>query len=236
MARMRKRALKTIQNINYNSLYKQTLKDLREAERRIKQLEKGVDVNRGTYNPKTKRFERKGTYTVIENGVKRKIKPVKRESFKKGTWASKKLEERLEILNVSPKSIKSGKVPTSKLKAVDKALQNFLKSQTSTIKGIKKVEDTTKNSLSKLLGDIDGIDNEDIETLHSFFKDKDLNYITQYIDPSELFITLSETKAEGGTSDDLLRKIENYIYSDSLYKDDDLVESLENIYNKYIGS
>lgn len=225
-----------IRRISTNDLYKETQEQLKEVERRIKKLEKGIDVNRGTYNPKTKRYERKETYKLItDTGEVIKMKPTKRVKYSSDSWASKKLQEKLST--VKGFNLKSYKLPrqvsTTDLKAINKALSNFLKSKTSTIKGIKSVEESTKKGIKDLVSDIDNLDNKDIETLYSFFNDKDFNYITQYIDPSELQVLLAETKADGGTTDDFLRKIENYIYSDSLYQDEDLVNALERVYNKF---
>lgn len=235
----RKTIPKRIKNVSNSSLYKETEQQLKEVEKRLKKLEKGVDVNKGTYNPKTKRFERKGTYKIrSETGDIKTMKPTKRVSYSMDSWAGKKLKEKLSTVqgfNLSKYKLPK-KISTADLKAINKALTNFLKSQTSTIKGIKRVEESTKEGIKDLVSDIDNIDNGDIETLYSFFNDKDYqNIIKNYdIDPSDLDILLAETKAEEGSSDDFLRKVENYIYSDSLYKDDNLVSSLENLYNKFV--
>lgn len=232
----RKTIPKRIKNVNTQSLYRETQQLLKETERRLSKLEKGIDINKGVYNPKTKRFERKGTYKIrTESGVYKTMKPTQRVSYGADSWAGKKLTEKLSV--VKNFNLKTFKVPKQltpgELKAINKALSNFLSSQTSTIKGIRDVEKTTKTGIKNLVSDIDNIDNKDIETLYSFFNDKDFNYISEYIDPSELMVLLAETKSEGGTSDDFLRQIENYIYSDSLYQDEDLVESLERVYNKF---
>lgn len=225
-----------IRRISDSDLLKETKEQLKEVERRLRKLEKGIDVNRGVYNPKTKRYERKGTYKVItEMGEVKTMKPTKRVKYSVDSWAGKKLQEKLST--VGDFNIKKLKLPknmsSADLKAVNKAFSNFLKSQTSTIKGIKGVEKSTKSSIKDLVSDIDNIDNSDIETLYSFFGDKDFNYVTQYVDPSELMILLAETREDGGSSDDFLRKIENYIDKDSLYQDEDMVDALERVYDKF---
>ena len=122
-----------------------------------------------------------------------------------------------------------------KILATNKAIRNYLKSQTSTIKGIKKVETTTKNTIKNVVSDFDTeeLSDKDINELYKYLSDPDFNYATQYFDPSDLWINLAEIKSAGGNEEDFLRRIENYLSSDSLYKDDDLVESLTNIYNKF---
>ena len=232
----RKTIPKSIKRVSSSSLYRETEKQLREVEKRLKKLEKGVDLNKGVYNPKTKRYERKGTYKIrTETGEYITMRPTKRITYRTDSWAGKKLNEKLTTIKGF--DVKKFKIPkkisATDLKALNKIFTNFLKSQTSTIRGIRDVEETTRQGIKNLVSDIDNLDNEDIETLYSFFNDKDFNYITQYIDPSELMVLIAETRSEGGTSDDFLRKIENYIYSESIYQDEDLVDSLESIYNKF---
>lgn len=238
----RKTVPKKIRNTIYNDLYIETSKLVRETNRRLERLERGVDLNKAVYNPKTKRFERKGTYTIVTDTGKRiTMKPTKIVRYDTESWAGKKLREKISTIKgatISGKKVKlSTKLSISDLKAVKKAASNFLKSKTSTNKGIKEVENRIKNTIKETVEDEDiELSSQEVNTLYNFFEDKDFNYITKYIDPSELMVILNEVASEGGTSDDFLRRIENYIYSDSLYKDDDLVEALENIYNKYIGS
>lgn len=238
----RKTVPKKLRNTIYNDLYIETSKLVRETNRRLERLEKGVDLNKAVYNPKTKRFERKGTYTIVTDTGKRiTMKPTKIVRYEADSWAGKKLREKISTIEgatISGKRVKlSTKITIADLKATKKATSNFLKSKTSTNKGIKDVENRIKNTIKETVEDEDiELSNQEVNTLYNFFEDKDFNYITKYIDPSELMVILNEVASEGGTSDDFLRNIENYIYSDSLYKDDDLVEALENIYNKYIGS
>lgn len=238
----RKTVPKKIRNSIYNDLYIETSKLVRETNRRLERLERGVDLNKATYNPKTKRFERKGTYTIVTDTGKRvTMKPTKIVRYDVDSWAGKKLREKISTIKgatIKGKRVKlSSKITIADLKATKKATSNFLKSKTSTNKGIKEVENRIKNTIKETVEDEDiELSSQEVNTLYNFFEDKDFNYITKYIDPSELMVILNEVASEGGTSDDFLRRIENYIYSESLYKDDDLVESLENIYNKYIGS
>lgn len=232
----KRRIVPRIRRVSTSDLYKETEEQLKEVERRLKKLEKGIDVNRGTYNPRTKRYERKGTYKIVtETGEVKTMRPTKRIKYSMDSWAGKKLQEKLSTVNgFNLKKFQlPKKISSTDLKAVNKAFDNFLKSQTSTIKGIKGVEKSTKSSIKDLVSDIDNIDNSDIETLYSFFGDKDFNYVTQYVDPSELMILLAENREEGGSSDDFLRKIENYIDKDSLYQDEDMVDALERVYDKF---
>lgn len=237
----RKTVPKKIRNTIYNDLYIETNKLVRETNRRLERLERGVDLNKAVYNPKTKRFERKGTYTIVTDTGKRiTMKPTKIVRYEADSWAGKKLTSKISTIegaSISGKRVKlSGKLTITDLKAVKKAASNFLKSKTSTNKGIKEVENRIKKTIKDTIEDEDvELSNKEVETLYNFFDDPDFKYVTQYIDPSELMIIMQEVASRGGTSDDFLREIENYIFSESLYKDDDLVEALENIYNKFVG-
>ena len=221
----------------YNKLYKDTLKLIKETNKRLARLEKGVDLNRGKYNPKTKRFERPDTQVVIRNGKKVKIATTKRVSYKTGTWASKKLLEKV------PEAFVNGKVSTNisnmskvQLTALNKALKNFLTSKTSTIKGIQQIEKQTKENISQEVEnfDEDSISSEDINTLYDFFNDKDFNYTTDYIAPSDLWVILTTAKANNDSDEKFLDRVGQYIDKDSLYEDLDLKEALVRIYHKFL--
>ena len=232
----RKNIPKKINNVSYNQLYRETQKLIEETNRRLKKLEKGTDINKAKYNPKTKRFERKNTYTVISDTGKRiKVKPTNIVKYSSDSWASKKLQTKLsQIKGVNPRDIKITKnMNYSSLKAIHKATKDFLRSKTSTIKGIKDVESNIKNTISDVVEDIPDITNDDINTLYNFFEDKDFNDVTQYVDPSSLWVLLSESKANDLDTNDFISQMGMYIDSDSLYKDQDLVDKLRRIYDKF---
>lgn len=232
----RKTIPKKINNVSFNQLYKETKKLVDETNKRLERLEKGVDINKAKYNPKTKRFERSNTYTVIsETGKRIKVKPTNVIRYNTNSWASKKLQAKLsQVAGVNPKDIKITKnMNYAGLRAINKATKDFLNSKTSTIQGIRDVEKKTKENLADLVGDFSGITNDDIETLYNFFEDPDYKYITQYIDPSELDIILADAKSGEYSKDDFLRYIDNYVFK-GIYQDDDLVQALENIYNKFV--
>lgn len=219
-----------------NKLYRDTLKLIRETNKRLAQLEKGVDLNKGRYNPKTKRFERPDTQVVIRDGKRIKISPSKRVSYKTGTWASKKLLEKV------PESIIKGKVSTNissyskvQLTALNKALKNFLKSKTSTVKGIQEIEKQTKENIAQEVEnfDEDMLSSQDINTLYDFFNDKDFNYATDYIAPSDLWVILTTAKANNDSDESFINRVGQYIDKDSLYEDLDLKDALIRIYHKF---
>lgn len=216
------------------ALYKKAIKQVEETNKRLKRLERGVDINKGRYNPKTKRFERTGNITILENGQTRRVKTTQLLKYDVGTWASKKLTQRLESYyskSTNRITLPKGLKP-AELRSIIKATKNFLKSQTSTPKGIKDVENKTKENIANIISD--DATSEEVETLYNFFTDSDFNQVTQYIDPSELFVILNYCRENNISENGFLKQIENYVFSDSLYTDSDIQDALLRIYNKYV--
>lgn len=222
-------------NQDERKLYDNVIRQVNETNKRLKQLEKGIDLNRGKYNPKTKRYERKGSYQVIGSKGRITIKQANILRRTAGTWASKKLTQKLDgYYNTKTKQVKVPKgTNIFELRKISKVLENFLNSKTSTLEGISDVEKTTKNSISNLVDDIENIDNEDIETLYDFFNDNDFIDVTQFIPPSDIYVILANSKAKGESEDEFLSKIEKYIDKDSLYSDSDMKNKLIRLYNKF---
>lgn len=220
--------------MNKNKLYRDTLKLVKEANRRLARLEKGVDLNKGRYNPRTKRFERKNSIEIInKKGKKIRLKTVNIVSFPAGTWASKKLFDKIESYLGTNRIEINKNMTTSELTVLNKSLKNFLKSKTSTIKGIQEIEENTKSNISNILGDFDSdmLDNSEIETLYNFFEDEDFNYIRQYIPASDQWILLQEAKEKDLNDTNYLDLISRYV--EGVYKDEELTKSLLNIYHKF---
>lgn len=241
----RKNYLNTISTASLRSLVK---KQVNKTNRRLKSLIK--DVNKGVYNPKTKRFERKGTITVIDrDGKRRKVKTTNIKDYR-GTFASKKLEE-LDSFNKKANKIElTGNEPREELMAINKLTENFLKSKTSTIKGIEAVEKEIKNSLSAKLDEYDMAPSE-IDSLYKLYDDKDFTALRKYLDPSEIQALMLEIKEfkEKLRNDDIPFSDEeinlagwnkfselfvNYAGLDenSVGLDQDLQDSLRSLYNK----
>lgn len=225
--------------MNEKQLYRETLKLIKETNRRLEKLEKGVDINKGKYNPKTKRFERKDNYIVYKNGQRTIMKTVKRTKYPVGTWGTKKLLSNLENLHtnfitknnrISTNINKASKID---LKGLNKALKSFLTYKTSQTKGIIEIENQTKKNIALELEDFDTeqLTNKDIETLYDLLGKKDFNDVTQYIPSSDLWIMLYNTKAKG--LETYMQRIYSHIDENSLNYDSDLKESLIRIYNKF---
>lgn len=208
-------------DINTNKLIKETNKLIDQANKRLIRLTRGIDINKGKYNPKSKRFERVS-------------KQVSRVKYDFDSWASKRMFEKLRVDPGKLQHVNKNDSYTD-IMLHRKAVKDFLKSKTSTISGIREIVEEQKNIIRDKIEDFDTdrLDDEDVEILYNFWTDKDFLLATQYIDPSELWIALEDVSNQGGTSKDFLREMEQYIYSETLYKDLDLVEALERLYNKF---
>ena len=220
---MKKRAYKGREVIvNESRLIKETNKLIDQANKRLMKLSKGIDINRGRFNPKSKRFERAN-------------KQVSRVKYDFDSWASKKMFDKL---GTKPGLIShvTANDSYSDIMLHKKATSNFLNSKTSTLSGIRDVIEEQKKNIKNILEDFDTeeISDEDVEVLYNFWEDKDFTNATQYVDPSELWIALEDVSNAGGSDDDFVRYMEQYIYSETLYKDLDLVNGLKKIYNKFI--
>lgn len=229
-----------------NSLRKKVVSLVTKTNKRLaKQV---FDVNKGRYNPKTKRFERKGTITVIdEKGKRRKIRTTNIKDYRH-TFASKKLEE-LESYNKKLNKIElTGNESKEELLQINKLTDNFLKSKTSTIEGIKEVEKNIKSNISAKLDEFDLTPSE-VDALYTLYDDKDFTALRKYLDPSELQALMMEVKEyKEELADNKLINIDvehegfnkfkelfiNYanLDSDSAGRDEDLQNSLIALYNK----
>lgn len=182
---------KYLNEISLANLRKKVTGQVSKTNRKLSRLVR--DVNKGVYNPKTKRFERKGTITVIDRDDKRrKVKTTNIKDYR-GKFASKKLEE-LDSFNKKANKIElTGNESKEELMEINKLTENFLKSKTSTIKGIESVEKEIKNNLSAKLDEYDMTPSE-IDSLYKLFEDKDFTALRKYLDPSEIQTLMLEVK------------------------------------------
>lgn len=223
---MAKRYKKTIssKSTSKQDLYKQVQKQVRETNRRLEKLSRGYDVNRAVRNPKTGRFERVS-------------KEVKRVSYDSGTWASKKLINRLETSTLDAWS--KGKVrirenmTITQLRAVQKATSQFMASKTSTIRGIQSVKESTKASLKATLSDedIDEITESEVETMYNMLSDTDFKFLSDKVGASTAWSLIEDAKESNDTEQGWINRLNRYAFE---INDVDMRNKALAIYNKYI--
>lgn len=136
--------------------------------------------------------------------VNRRLLNLQRYNGKDFSWAGKVLSTKLSQpkLNLITKSnrisIKNlSKFNTNQLEFINNALDNFINSKTSTIKGIKKIIKTTKETIGKNYKNLVDIEDE----IFRYFEQIDYNIIFKYIDPSE-FTALVDYAKEKNLSKD----------------------------------
>lgn len=225
---------KAINTYNANNLRARVESKVEQVNKRLARLDRGIDVNKARYNPKTGRYERKGTITFInERGKRVRIQQKKFISYK-GSFASKKLSIVDQYNENTNRITLRGNESYQELIELDRTTKKFLQSKTSTITGIKEVEKTIKQNIKNKMDEFD-LSKDEVETLYNFFEDEDFNYIRKYIDPSDLWVFIENAKQENMYVEDWLKNIEDYIGSDVFGRDDDLRDRLINIYNKAMG-
>ena len=159
-------------------------------------------------------------------------------TFGKDTWSSRKLKNRLDIEPLQAWT-KTGRVRVNKsmtitqLRATIKATNQFLNSQTSTVKGIKKVREKQIKSISKSLGteEVD-LTYEDAETLYRMFEDTDFTFfVPQYLSASEFWAEIESAKEQNSDINDFTNSIRKYI---EFGNDLDMLVRIRAIYEKYV--
>ena len=158
--------------------------------------------------------------------------------YKKGTWASKKLANRLGTNKIKAWT-KSGKIKMRKnmtktqLLAVNKAASQFLKSQTSTKKGISATRRKTIESLRGTLSkDLEEMSYEDAEMFYDMFGEDNFQTIADKIGASALQAVIEDAIEEDDSSDDFIKRLQ--LYGGVSMNDDDIRKNANKLYNKYI--
>ena len=159
--------------------------------------------------------------------------------YKKGTWASKRLQNKLATNVIKGWNTKSGKIKIPKnasrtqLRAINKAVVNFLNSKTSTKKGIKEVREQTIESLKVTLSvDLDEITTEEAETLYNMFGDNDFQEVASKIGASTLQACIEDAIENNDDENSFIKRLG--WYSSIEFNDVDIRNAAISIYNKYV--
>lgn len=156
-----------------------------------------------------------------------------------GSWATKRLYEYLDtdlinaLTNRGRISLKQS-YTKEQLRAIRKETNKFLNSKTSTLKGIKAQIKRIKAGIKEKID----VTDKEAEILYDTFNSDLLKWIFQYIEPSDFWALLMESKEYNfsydrfesacfSLSNDLAYIIENL-------NDLDVKEKLQQIYNRYV--
>ena len=185
---------------NYNMLYEQTLKQIREVNSLLNSLER---------------------------------------HHKTGTWATKKLINRLNnnVIDIWQDSKGRLKVPKkvsqTKLIAIRKALTQFMNSKTSTNKGIKSVKGKTIQSIIESMSDVEDekkVNEEDAEFYFSMLGDSDFDYFSDKIQASTMWVEIEDSINNNDSEEEWLNKLESY----GTINDEEARNRAIRLYQKYI--
>lgn len=156
--------------------------------------------------------------------------------YKSGTWASKKLANRLSANKMkmwSKGKIKLGKNPTkAQMIGLNKAINQFLQSQTSTKRGIQEVKRKQIESI-RLRRSVEDEEftEEDAEDFYDMFGDNDFAYFADKIGASKLQEIIYDAIKANDSEDNFLDRLELYIELNDL----DIREKAIRLYNKYVA-
>ena len=158
--------------------------------------------------------------------------------YKKGSWASKKLMQRLGADTLKAWDFKRGKikVPKSlnktKLTAINKAIKMFNSSQTSSHKGIKAVSKATKISIKKSLALDKEIDDSDVEDFYNMLGDGDFDYFASKIGASTVWDLIQDAIEYNQTE----KEFADILLDTAMLSNDlDTIERANRLYNKYVA-
>ena len=200
---------------------------------------KGQKIPVKKYYPETKKTSEQLYRQLVRKvgQANKRLRSIKNEFGSLG-WAGENLKNKTEMNLIrawSSKGIRVKKDMTlEQMKAISKALDNFLESKTSTVKGIKATMKKQQQGLKQTLQEQDiEITPTESQTLYKFFEDKDFNYITRFIGASDLYALLQDAKENADTEDQFIKRIEQYIF---IGEDEDMRDSLRSMYNKYVRS
>ena len=159
--------------------------------------------------------------------------------YKKGTWASKKLANRLSSNKMkmwtNKGKIRVGKNPTKQqLIALNKSITQFLQSSTSTKKGIKATREKTIESLRGTLStDIEEMSYEDAEKFYEMFGNNDFQTLADKIVSSALQVCIEDAIEQGDSESDFIKRLE--WYGGVAMNDLDMREAAQRLYEKYVA-
>lgn len=162
--------------------------------------------------------------------------------YKKGTWASKRLMNKLATNVIKGWNRKSGKIKIPKnasrtqLRTINKAVVNFLNSKTSTKKGIKEVREQTIETLKGTLTTKFELDevmtDEEAEFFYDMFGNNDFQSLAEKVGASTLQACIEDAIEKNDNENTFIQRLGWYSGIDM--NDLDIRDLAISIYNKYV--
>lgn len=187
-----------------------------------------------------RRYVSLAQYKQIRKEVNQANQRIRRIQAKYGddAWAISNLNDKLNSKLIKAISPYSGEIRLNKkmsdaqLNAIRSATNEFLKSKTSTLRGIKEAKANMINSLkSSLSSDTVELTDKEAQALYRLVEDRNLRTTTEYIGASTLWSLVINAKEKRATEDQWYQMLLDY---NAFGKDLDMKEDLQRIYNDYI--
>ena len=136
--------------------------------------------------------------------------------------------------NVSLRSIK-GKSMTQ-ITAIEKAIDQFVKNKTSTVKGMEELFNERRDELARMFDDkefVDQLTNKDLRHIYSVFQSREYDRENKRFDSKSFFTTYIQAIDEKKDKEWFLKEMRTY---QDIGQDEDLREAVEKIYDTYISN
>lgn len=173
----------------------------------------------------------------LKKQANKQIKDVEK-TIGENTWAVRKLRDRLESETVRAFSehhnvLANKKMSITQLRAVNKALQQFMSSKTSTVAGIEEVRQEVIQKISKTLTEDRGrnISYDEAETLYNMFTDNDTDELIKDMGASAFWDVLESAKEASDSEEQFADRIARYAQREI---DVDMRRKISNICYKYV--
>lgn len=192
--------------------------------------------NKSSFKKKTRSENQAKLFKEIRKDVIRvnkRLTLLERKGYRSGTWSSKDLSTRLstDILKAwKNRRVKiSSSMNITQLKAVQRALDKFLRAKTSTAKGIRSVKDSTIESLEENfdMEDVE-LDRQDYEDIYSLFSSEEWKDLTQKMYSSDLIALMVDAREYNYSENEFLERLETLIELEDL----DISNQAGRLYNK----
>lgn len=174
---------------------------------------------------------------ALVDKANRRLKGLESAGYK-GTWASKKLTNRLDtkVLNAMNKKgrIKVNKnLTNTQLLSIQKATKQFLTSETSKVSGIRRVKNSTLESLKATLSKDMNMSDKDIESAYEMLSDKDFDYFNKddRIGASTMWALIEDAIEYEQKESTFIQNLLNIM---DFSNDKDAINKAKRLYDKYV--
>ena len=117
---------------------------------------------------------------------------------------------------------------------INKAIDNFFKNPTHTVKGMKQLYNNRKEELSDYIDDeefVDKLSYDDLKKIYSVFQSNEYERTSRSFDSKSFFTVYTQAIDEKWNKQKFMREVDHYI---DYGNDEDLKEDIQAIYDDYI--